>query len=168
MTDRTPGTNPLQMAHGTCMCRARALAFSDEKYLVCNQREAINWLDIDHAEHRYLLAASSDCSIAAYDVLEPTCVRTRSQLDKHEPLFKIDKAFPGGHQYAVSTVSWYPVDTGLFVSGGHDKVLKARRSCTNLAALFPHVCRVESCAASMRLITPEYSACRNLANLQCP
>lgn len=124
----TPGTESLQVADASVNRRSRALAFSDEKYLVCNQREAINWLDIDHAEHRYLLAASSDCSIAAYDVLVPTCVRTRNQLDKHEPLFKIDKALPGGHKYAVSSVGWYPVDTGLFFSGGHDKTLKARGS----------------------------------------
>eukprot|EP00961_Rhodomonas_salina_P142300 1916409-Rhodomonas_salina.1 len=30
-----------------------------------------------------------------------------------------------GHNFAVTGVSWYPNDTGLFVSGGFDKAVKA-------------------------------------------
>ncbi len=105
---------------------------SNEKYMVCNQREAINWLDLDQAEQRYLVAASSDTSITAYDVLVPTASQAKGRLEKHEPLFKVDKSWPGGHKYAVSCVVWYPVDTGLLISGGHDNVVKASlfsRSC---------------------------------------
>eukprot|EP00884_Botryococcus_braunii_P017531 jgi/Botrbrau1/4461/Bobra.0348s0045.2 len=104
--------------------RTRALDLSDEKCLVGNQREAINWLDLDLAEQRYLLSASSDSAITAYDVLVPTVTQAKRRLEKHDPLFKIDKSWPGGHKYAVSCVVWYPVDTGLLISGGHDNVIK--------------------------------------------
>lgn len=36
------------------------------------------------------------------------------------PLSFVDRASAGGHQYLVSGVAWYPVDTGLFVSGSFD------------------------------------------------
>lgn len=37
---------------------------------------------------------------------------------EHAALFCISKQAPEAHKYSVSTVAWYPVDTGLFVSGG--------------------------------------------------
>lgn len=35
----------------------------------------------------------------------------------HAALFSITKQSPGGHKYSVAAVAWYPVDSGLFVSG---------------------------------------------------
>ena len=31
---------------------------------------------------------------------------------------------PIGHRFSVSWVEWYPVDTGMFVSGGMDETVK--------------------------------------------
>lgn len=36
---------------------------------------------------------------------------------EHAALLTIGKAAPGAHRFSVSCVAWYPVDTGLFVSG---------------------------------------------------
>ncbi|KAI3438903.1 hypothetical protein D9Q98_001318 [Chlorella vulgaris] len=42
----------------------------------------------------------------------------------HAALFSITKQSPGGHKYSVAAVAWYPVDSGLFVSGGFDSEVK--------------------------------------------
>eukprot|EP00752_Nemacystus_decipiens_P004205 g3843.t1 len=41
-----------------------------------------------------------------------------------EPLSRGSNSSYGGHRHSVSVVQWYPVDTGLFVSGGMDGVVK--------------------------------------------
>jgi WD40 repeat protein len=111
------------------LCRSKAFGFSDEKCFTSIQKEAVNWLDLDHAEHRYLLAASSDCSVTGYDVAVPSHPRSHHTNATHEPLFKIDKSSSGGHKYAITCVAWYPVDTGLFISGGHDQEVKVGLGC---------------------------------------
>ena len=40
---------------------------------------------------------------------------------------KIDRNSPEGHKYSVSCVSWYPVDSGLFISGSYDNTIKVSK-----------------------------------------
>ncbi len=80
-----------------------------------------NWrLQIDGSEARYLLAGASDGSVGVYDTQKATTFDSITHTAKHEALFTVDKSVPQGHMYSVSSVQWYPVDTGLFVTGSFD------------------------------------------------
>ena len=59
--------------------------------------------------------------MGVYDTQQPTLVDSALNVAKHEALFTVDKSVPQGHVYSVSSVQWYPVDTGLFVTGSYDK-----------------------------------------------
>ncbi len=59
------------------------------------------------------------CRVQALDGLPPH--RHHKGL---EPVCTISHQHPGAHTYMVSAVAWYPQDTGLFVSGGHDHHVK--------------------------------------------
>lgn len=43
--------------------------------------------------------------------------RARADHTEHAALFSITKQAPQAHRFSVSAVAWYPVDSGLFVSG---------------------------------------------------
>ena len=87
----------------------------------------MTWLDLEHAEHRYLLAGSADTSVAVYDVAQPrTTGQQGSSSGDCKSVLKITSSNPDSHQYSVSCVTWYPVDTGLFVTGSFDHQVKVR------------------------------------------
>lgn len=101
--------------------RARHIDLSTHKEIVSAHHSGINSLQIDCTEARYLLAGAADGSVGVYDTQQPTVVDSALQIAKHEALFTVDKTVPQGHLYSVSSVQWYPVDTGLFVTGSFDK-----------------------------------------------
>lgn len=76
---------------------------------------------IDPAESRYLLAGAANGSVGAYDTQQETSFDPVLNISKHEALFTVDKSIPQGHRFSVSSVQWYPIDTGLFVTGSFDK-----------------------------------------------
>jgi len=39
-------------------------------------------------------------------------------------LFSVKRGHPSAHRYQVTCLTWYPVDTGLFVSGSADQDVK--------------------------------------------
>lgn len=55
---------------------------------------------------------------------------------QHDAVFKVDRGRVG-HAFTVSSVVWYAIDTGLFVSGSFDKTVKACRHLVSLAAQRP-------------------------------
>ncbi|MCO5613256.1 hypothetical protein L7F22_067532, partial [Adiantum nelumboides] len=59
-----------------------------------------------------------DGSVAVYDIEHVSSFKQSTQTSKHEALLMVDKGV--GHQYSVSCVHWYPIDTGLFVTGSFD------------------------------------------------
>lgn len=75
-------------------------------------------------EGRYLLSGASDGSAAAYDIQQATDYDGGGLVAKHRSLFVVDKQLERGHQYGISSVFWYPVDTGLFVTGSFDHHIK--------------------------------------------
>lgn len=128
---------------------------------------AVNWLDLDRIERRFLLAACADCSILVYDTQSRHHQHSNSLLQGcHEPthalqslhsngealptggththvpgasaaageppdggasgevVLLVGKGHPQGHKFGVSSAVWYPVDTGLFVTGGFDGHVK--------------------------------------------
>lgn len=90
----------------------------------------VTWLDLERAESRYLLASAADCSIAVYDVAQPGTADGQEAANAQDfgSVLKITSANSGCHQYSVSSVAWYPIDTGLFVSGSFDHQVKVSYS----------------------------------------
>lgn len=69
---------------------------------------------------RYLLSGASDGSAAVYDVQCAARYEGGGLIAKHESIFVVDKQHEHGHKYAVSSAIWYPIDTGLFITGSFD------------------------------------------------
>ena len=138
-------------------------------------RGGVTWLDLDGVEHRWLLSAAADASVAAYDIqargltamltvqglvlrpeilLSPTvlyymiggstggayaaqrCMQEGRQernaglgerlegRTEHVAAFKLDRSNAESHKYTVTSVCWYPIDTGMFVTGSFDQEIK--------------------------------------------
>ncbi len=116
--------------------RVRSLGFDTSKQISSIHKGGVTWLDLEHAEHRYLLAGSADCSVAVYDVAQPVPANTQSNSGPGDfgSVLKITSTTPGCHQYSVSSVAWYPIDTGLFVTGSFDHQVKVRICCESKSA----------------------------------
>ena len=71
-------------------------------------------------EGRYLLSGASDASAAVYDVQRATEYEGGGLVARHKSIFVVDKQHKHGHKYAISSAIWYPIDTGLFVTGSYD------------------------------------------------
>ncbi|KAJ9567613.1 hypothetical protein OSB04_003579 [Centaurea solstitialis] len=100
--------------------RLSSLLLSNHKEIVSSHRGAINSLQVDLTEGRYLLSGASDASLAVYDIQRATDYEGGALIAKHKPILAVDKQHPNGHKYAISTAIWYPIDTGLFVTGSYD------------------------------------------------
>ncbi|KAL6215400.1 hypothetical protein ACLB2K_014830 [Fragaria x ananassa] len=100
--------------------RIQTLQLSNQKEIVSPHRGSINSLQVDLTEGRYLLSGASDASAAVYDIQRGTDYDGGGAISKHKAIFVVDKQHENGHKYAVSSAVWYPVDTGLFVTGSYD------------------------------------------------
>lgn len=100
--------------------RLHSIELASHKEVVSAHKSGINSLQIDVTEARYLLSGASDGSVAVYDIEQATAFEHNTLIWKHEALFLVDKAVQHGHLYSVSCVHWYPIDTGIFVTGSFD------------------------------------------------
>lgn len=101
-----------------------SLRLSNHKEIVSPHRGAINSIQVDLTEGRYLLSGASDGSTAAYDIQNATDYEGAGAVAKHRSLFVVDKQHDHGHKFSVSSAIWYPVDTGLFITGSFDSYVK--------------------------------------------
>lgn len=86
-------------------------------------------------EGRYLLSGASDGSAAVYDIQRATDYE-EGLIARHRSLFVVDKQHECGHKFAISTAIWYPVDTGLFVTGSFDHFVKVWDTNTTQVGFF--------------------------------
>lgn len=103
--------------------RVRSIELASHKEIVSAHKSGVNSLQVDATDARYLLAGASDGSIAVYDTQQETCYEQSIRTWKHEALFLVDKGMNQGHTYSVSCVHWYPIDTGIFVTGSFDHLV---------------------------------------------
>ncbi|KAK4779370.1 hypothetical protein SAY86_006898 [Trapa natans] len=104
--------------------RVASMQLSNSKDIVSPHRGSINSLQVDLTEGRYLLSAASDASVAVYDVQQPQDYEGGGLIAKHKSILVLDKQHEEGHKYAVSSAVWYPIDTGLFITGSYDNSIK--------------------------------------------
>ncbi|WCJ35553.1 Transducin/WD40 repeat-like superfamily protein [Euphorbia peplus] len=123
--DREAGkTRPFSFSNRLKSSRLSTLQISNHKDFLTPHRGSINSLQVDLTEGRYLLSGASDASAAVFDVQRPTDYEGAGRIAKHKCLFHLDKQHDAAHKYAVSSAIWYPVDTGLFVTGSYDHYVK--------------------------------------------
>ncbi|CAN8291141.1 unnamed protein product [Cochlearia groenlandica] len=104
--------------------RVSSLELSNRKDFVSPHRGSVNSLQVDLTEGRYLLSGASDGSASVFDVQRATDYEASGLIAKHKSIFTVDKQHENGHKYAVSSAIWYPIDTGLFVTGSYDHYVK--------------------------------------------
>jgi DNA excision repair protein ERCC-8 len=112
-------SNHSQFSPLSTLFRYSSLQLSQRKLFRSAHRGGVTWLDLDHVEQRYLLSCASDASIAIYDTQLPT----KDDIT-HEAVATITKPTPSAHQVAISSVAWYPIDNGIFLSGARDGHVK--------------------------------------------
>lgn len=67
-----------------------------------------------------MLSGASDGSAAIFDVQRASEFEGGGLIARHKPILVIDKLHDQGHKYAISSATWYPIDTGLFITGSYD------------------------------------------------
>ncbi len=112
-------------------CRARLLDFSQRKLIATEHEGAVVQLSLDPVENRYLLAGAADATVAVYD----TCA---TQLDAGHTescrsVLKVARNNNHCHKYSITSVAWYPIDSGLFVTGSLDNDVKVWHSLLSSA-----------------------------------
>ncbi|TMW86953.1 hypothetical protein EJD97_020664 [Solanum chilense] len=100
--------------------RIASIQLSNYKEIISPHRGSVNSLQVDLTEGRYLLSSASDASVAVYDVQRATDYDESGLIAKHKHILLVDKQHEQGHKYAISTANWYPIDTGLFITGSYD------------------------------------------------
>ncbi|XP_005097119.1 DNA excision repair protein ERCC-8 [Aplysia californica] len=88
---------------------------------------AVNDLDIDVTEHRYLLSGSADGSIAIHDlekVTDEPHVNGVLDAKTYKLVCSVSSGNRSAHRASIETVQWFPLDTGIFTSSGTDRTLK--------------------------------------------
>ncbi|KAN0025578.1 hypothetical protein ACTFIU_002017 [Dictyostelium citrinum] len=108
----------------------RHLDLSIYKQIINYNKGPINHLDIDVAENRYLLSVSGDGIIQIYDLFENLLNNKKNNEIKTEfqPILKINRSNINNNNSnnnsegillkGISSVQWYPIDTGIFFIGG--------------------------------------------------
>uniref|UniRef100_A0A1J3H926 DNA excision repair protein ERCC-8 n=1 Tax=Noccaea caerulescens TaxID=107243 RepID=A0A1J3H926_NOCCA len=104
--------------------RILSLQLDNRKDFVSPHRGSVNSLQVDLTEGRYLLSGASDGSAAVFDVQRATDYEASGLIAKHKCIFTVDKQHENGHKYAISSAIWYPIDTGLFITGSYDHYIK--------------------------------------------
>ncbi|KAI7871921.1 WD40-repeat-containing domain protein [Spinellus fusiger] len=122
--------SPLQVVRAETTRRAYKLEASQKKYTTVH-RGAVNAMSSEQVEHRYLLSGGVDGLLYVYD--------GQDQRSPIRPMAGVEQ----GHTFAVSSVGWFPFDTGLFISSGLDgRVCVWDTNCMQTATTFQFDTRV--------------------------
>lgn len=122
--------SPYKLRAGLLRQRILTCDFERRKRVDTPTRAAIVWLDLDRVEQRFLLSGCLNGGVAAYDILLPSYSAPEELRGKtlpvqvHSPVFQVGGRQTEGHRARVTSVLWYPVDSGLFITSSLDKTLR--------------------------------------------
>ncbi|ORX74214.1 WD40 repeat-like protein [Linderina pennispora] len=117
----------------------KTLALSETRGIARTHTAPIHWLSLDSIDSRYLLSGGADRSVHLLD------------LDANGDTKHMIKSMAQAacHDSAVSCVSWYAVDTGMFATSSYDGTVKVwDTNAMAVAASFDLNARVEMHAMS--------------------
>ncbi|KAI8877772.1 excision repair cross-complementing rodent repair deficiency, complementation group 8-like protein [Backusella circina FSU 941] len=133
--------------------RSYDVELSRRKEMAFGHRAGISSLSIEKLEQRYLLSGGGDGKINLYDLQQEQQGPTKALSST----LKRDQ-----HEYAVTSVHWYPFDTGMFVTSSLDRTvklydtesmksvftftLKSKVNCASMSSIASH--GLIACAAS--------------------
>ncbi|KAL3893224.1 MAG: hypothetical protein SGPRY_014377, partial [Prymnesium sp.] len=120
--DRTGRRAALDLQRDLSLLRWRSLAFSSQLELAPAHTESVTTLSLDPVESRYLLSGGADASLAIYDVIDKPS--SQVSTEPREPVAMLRHPHKDAHRDAVSSLQWFPHDTGAFVSAGGDRKVK--------------------------------------------
>jgi DNA excision repair protein ERCC-8 len=98
------------------------LATSPRWEIESRHKAPASCLAVEQQEERYLLSGSMDCSVSLFD-LQDTTRSAESPPGRLSPILHTRRA-GGMHTKKVSSVEWYPVDTGAFITSSLDGTVK--------------------------------------------
>ena len=115
-TDRPHLQHSLMSLMTLHKCRTDSLQISHTAAIPSVHEGGLTCLSLELIESRYLLGAATDSSFAIYDTAQASAATSASSCC----LCKVDRTKREGHKYSVSCATWYPIDSGLFVTGSWD------------------------------------------------
>lgn len=81
----------------------------------------VNSLSVENVDFRYLLSGGADGSIRVYDLNSKGRI-VDGERQSLAPLTAVPQEY--GHKFGVSSIHWWPFDSGLFVSSSFDGTVK--------------------------------------------
>ncbi|GLC58260.1 hypothetical protein PLESTB_001339000 [Pleodorina starrii] len=117
LSKREDGFTPIGLQSWMHTRRMAQLRPDNYRRFKCPFGGGVTCMDLDKTEDRFLLAGAADTTIALFD--------THTVSEKAEtliaPIFSYTRhTNAAAHKFMISSVAWYPVDTGLFVTGSYD------------------------------------------------
>ncbi|KAI9492454.1 DNA excision repair protein ERCC-8 [Zychaea mexicana] len=117
---REHGTlRPWKFVRAESTKRAYSLQLSPTKEVARAHRGSVQSIKVENIEQRYMLSGGGDGRIHVYDLNTPPNKDGHVQI---EPIASVSRK--NRHNYAVTTVAWFPFDTGMFVSSSSDNTIR--------------------------------------------
>ncbi|XP_078485002.1 cockayne syndrome 1 homolog [Ciona intestinalis] len=124
-SDRSLGTrNPRWLCRSIELGRILRLTLSETR-IQCIPPNSISAMDLEKAECRYLICSGSDKKITIYDTWK--LARDESNhggLPKIATIGSKTRQKKYMHKSTMSSIQWYPHDTGIFVTSAFDGTIK--------------------------------------------
>ncbi|KAK9477793.1 WD40-repeat-containing domain protein [Lipomyces japonicus] len=121
-TRETGISNPRELRSGQLGHQYATLVRSDHRYFPTRHSGIINVLAIEQINHRFMVAGGSDAKITIWDLASRQGQRHRYVMTGTVAGRKQSRQH--GHNYGVSSLTWWPFDTGMFITGSHDQTVK--------------------------------------------
>lgn len=96
----------------------------------CHSNAAVNSLSLESVDYQFLLSGCADSSIKLWDTklydVDDAIAPEANDFDHPRKTFRPIATIPrkSVHDFGVSCIQWWPVDTGIFVSGSFDHTVK--------------------------------------------
>ena len=91
------------------------------QYINRRHSSMVSCLVIEHSEEKFMLSGDSNGDICLFDLDDFGVAPFQSITYKHKSSYRQNKI---GHRALCTSLCWYPIDNGLFISSSRDKTVK--------------------------------------------